>query len=466
LTWELYAACREGAPDAPDVAARVSLLTIGTLQADEKAKGQARDMYCSLVLKGERDAGCRGARDLARRLGLFQPPVGSVTELPPYSFLLSFTFRLRRPYLSRDDDTLYPIDNPVKKDKVFRVPMVAAAGWKGSLRAAATARLALRLRELVAAQETPGGDASFALRARCVVLFGKESEAGARLLNGIIAQCTGRDAAEAEEIGAAFEHYLVAHHLRSDGVDGRQGRLFCYSTIFDRIGLEVINPHDRARRVGRQPILIECVPSGTDGAFELLYVPFDLAGEGETEIRCQVGLDLAWIATAVYDTMTTLGFGAKTSSGYGVTEDQLAVGRLLLNAPQINATGAGRAPAEVAAATEPLPHYFVGANQFHPNLLRPDGELKSEEEYRRDIEGKGRKYSKSQRQLYQKARKRWQKMETAKQTGAGSGRPEEPTPADQAAAKTTECTFTSLSDMVGVVSRLAATLADDGGAQS
>lgn len=45
-------------------------------------------------------------------------------SLPAYAIQIQITFKLKKPYLSKDDDNFYIIDNPIVKDKVFKVPMV------------------------------------------------------------------------------------------------------------------------------------------------------------------------------------------------------------------------------------------------------------------------------------------------------------------------------------------------------
>ena len=67
---------------------------------------------------------------------LIQYPKIEFTSLPPYSFLLQFKFALYKPYISRDEQDFYIIDNPIRKDKVFGLPYIAPSSWKGSLRAA------------------------------------------------------------------------------------------------------------------------------------------------------------------------------------------------------------------------------------------------------------------------------------------------------------------------------------------
>ncbi|HEY89356.1 MAG TPA: hypothetical protein G4N98_06445, partial [Thermoflexia bacterium] len=151
-------------------------------------------------------------------------PTPDLTILPPYSFSLRFTFKLAQPYLSKDDNAFYIVDNPIVRDKVFRLPLVRPSGWKGALRAALWRR----------------GQ--------------HEEDAVVQRLFGVT---------RGEE-------------------DGQAGRLYFYPTYFTQIGLEVLNPHPRATGAGQQPLYFECVPQGAEGTFTLLYVPLDGAAAGES----------------------------------------------------------------------------------------------------------------------------------------------------------------------------------------
>jgi CRISPR/Cas system CMR subunit Cmr6 (Cas7 group RAMP superfamily) len=192
-------------------------------------------------------------------------PDFNVDLFPPFTLWLQFPFRLTKAYLSKDERDFYILDNPVRRDKVFRLPYVAPTTWKGNLRAA--------LWKL-------GHDANHPPVER---LFGNER--------------------------AAEENF-------------RAGRLRFFPTFFKRHGLEIINPHDRERRVGKNPILFESVPPGTPGVFTLLYVPFDRIGKKDKKVtRLQVAEDLQRIAEGVQAMFCTYGFGAKTSSGFGTAVD-------------------------------------------------------------------------------------------------------------------------------------------------
>ncbi|HID63883.1 MAG TPA: hypothetical protein EYP49_14275 [Anaerolineae bacterium] len=288
------------------------------------------------------------------RLDLERPLHDGFAALPRYSFALELRFRLARPYLSQDDDAFYIIDNPVRKDKVFKVPFVAPTSWKGSLRSAATRGLLTAFAALLP-PEPPTDDAEreqleaalWVERARRVMLFGNEKQNDADFLNRWLApRLFPRQSEESEEdwrkrlkkrakeLGERFQAYLIEHGYRTEKIEGRQGRLFFFPTFFDKIDLEIINPHDRARRVGKKPILFECVPTGATGTFRLLYVPYDCPGEvapDEARLRQQVMADLPLVAEAVRDLLTVYGFGAKTSSGFGAVDPRRVAGEVRVN---------------------------------------------------------------------------------------------------------------------------------------
>ncbi len=204
-----------------------------------------------------------------------------LTTLPPGSFLIRFTFKLQQPYVSRDDNDFYIIDNPLVQDKVFRWPMVRPSAWKGSLIHA--------LWQLGYAKEDRG----------------KKGEQVRRLFGTV----------------------------NDDQPDaGKRGRLYLYPTFFTQSGLEVINPHERERRVGKLPILMECVPAGTSSNFSLLYIPFGRIGEDAQETRQEVAADLQLVAEGLQAMMTTYGFGAKVSSGFGLVA-VISDGTVVVNYP-------------------------------------------------------------------------------------------------------------------------------------
>ncbi|GIW56875.1 MAG: hypothetical protein KatS3mg082_3279 [Nitrospiraceae bacterium] len=153
--------------------------------------------------------------------GLRLPPELNLDPWPPEllhrSWLaLEVEFELLTPWYSKDDRLFHVLDNPVRKDRVFGVPFMAAASWKGMLRWAF----------LVVTK-----------------LIGPDREKDE----------TRRKQAKATEL------HLFGNE-KGEEKKFHQGALVFYPTWFDKIGFEVINPHDRSRRAGTQPIYYEVVP--------------------------------------------------------------------------------------------------------------------------------------------------------------------------------------------------------------
>lgn len=352
----------------------------------------------------ELDNSIRGAWQESLSAGAFPqdiqltPYSSVITYLPQLSFMLRIPFQLDKPYLSKDDRLFHILDNPVRKEWVFHVPMVAATGWKGALRAA--------LWQLG---------------------YKEDHEATIRLLG---------NPRESEEQQA--------------------GRLHFFPTFFDQVALEVINPHDRESGVGaRGPILMECVPQEAKGELFLLYVPFGASEQTEAEKHQEVAEDLEVLAQGIKAMLTTYGFGAKTSSGFGTAKDQLAgEGKLYIRADLPN----GDAPAGDVLPEQQqsqLPRYLEAPGRLHPDLHQPDGSLKSEEEYRAFIESRGGQYSKKDKQLYDKAKSWWERegralAESRSQEPEAEAEPKPPEP-----PLVTEYTFDALSELCEQATRVA-----------
>ena len=205
------------------------------------------------------------------------PDSSSFENLPPFSFILKFKFKLRKPYLSKDDDAFYLIDNPVRKEKIFMVPMVASTSWKGALRYAFWQTERKEYDEVV------------------IRLFGNPIECN-----------------ETEEF--------------------QTGRLHFYPSFFEKKGFDIINPHDRqtGKTTDRGPILFEAVRLDQMAEFTLTYIPIF----SNVKIRRESAEDLKELAAAIYAMMTKYGFGAKTSSGFGVAHNKIDEGELVFLLPE------------------------------------------------------------------------------------------------------------------------------------
>lgn len=199
-----------------------------------------------------------------------EKPNFAIDSLPKYSFFIQFKFKLRKPFYSHDDEDFYIIDNPVTKEHVFKIPMMRPSGWKGNLRSTVIK------------------------------------------INNLSVECDSNPLVK-----------KLFGCIEKNGKKQNKGRLIFYPTYFDKIGLEIINPHDRKTKAGTNPLLYEVVPAGSSGTFSLLYIPFDRIGSDDADRKKEAIADFREISKAIKEMLTIYGFGAKTSSGFGVTEDKI-----------------------------------------------------------------------------------------------------------------------------------------------
>jgi CRISPR-associated protein Cmr2 len=156
--------------------------------------------------------------------------------------------------------------------------------------------------------------------------------------------------------------------------------------------------------------------------------------------------------------LTVYGFGAKTSSGFGAVEEQLAgEGTLVLRAKLDGET----APTVAPSAPQPpeLDRYLESPTRLYPDLRREDGTLKSEAEDQSFIESQGRKYGKSEKQRYDKAKRWWEREGQAlvQQIPTAALEPVSPEP-----SSVTTFTFRTLSELGDVAQRVASQLREGG----
>ena len=184
---------------------------------------------------------------------------------------LTVTFQLQAPWFSKDDLPFHVLDNPVHRDHVFGAPFMPASSWKGLLRWAARMKTGL-LAHLEANNNTLN---DWHDSTELVHLFGNERDGS--------------------------EHF-------------QRGALAFRPTWFDKVGFEVINPHDRAKKAGTKPILYEVVPSGATGTLNVLYAP--APGTAAAGIDPQNAMRL--LCDSVESLITEYGFSAKRTSGWGI----------------------------------------------------------------------------------------------------------------------------------------------------
>lgn len=183
-------------------------------------------------------------------------------------------FELQRPWFSRDDRCFHPLYNPLRKDRVFGVPYMSAASWKGLL------RWACRMKEL------------------------KEG-----LLEYL------------EHNGGRFDGWRdppwITHlfgNAKGEEEEFARGALLCHPTWFDRIGFEVINPHSRETRAGTKPIIYEVVPANAEarGRLRLLYAPLPPADPNPDAVSN--------LLEAIRPLIEDYGFSAKRTAGWGIAK--------------------------------------------------------------------------------------------------------------------------------------------------
>ena len=197
------------------------------------------------------------------------------TKLPDPAWIgIEVEFELLTPWYSKDDRPFHVLDNPVRKDRVFGVPFMSAASWKGLLRWAfkiSTGMINLGDKNL-------SEEDNKRFKKQEVFLFGNE---------------------------------------RGEGEEFSRGALVFYPTWFSEVGFEVINPHKRATRAGTKPIYYEVVKAETEGVLRLLYAP--LQGEIEND-----KLKPADFIDSLIDSITALletyGISAKGTAGWGTVE--------------------------------------------------------------------------------------------------------------------------------------------------
>ncbi|MGQ9561843.1 MAG: RAMP superfamily CRISPR-associated protein [Candidatus Oleimicrobiaceae bacterium] len=182
------------------------------------------------------------------------------------------TFTLATPWYSKDDRVFHVLDNPVRKDRIFGVPFMAAASWKGMLRWAC------------------------------------------RVHAGLLNHLSNGHSVEEWDDPPWIAHLFGNEKGEAEHEDFRQGALVFYPTWFDRIGFEVINPHSRERRAGTQPIYYEVVPPEAQGTLTLLYAPLPGATARDGVRPAEV---VEKLLEAIEQLLTTYGISAKRTVGWG-----------------------------------------------------------------------------------------------------------------------------------------------------
>jgi len=108
-----------------------------------------------------------------------------------------------------------------------------------------------------------------------------------------------------------------------------KGRLYFFPTFFkEEAEKDVITPLKRDTRTpARGPINLEVIKPGKNGDFYLLYIPYPKGADFKEE---DVNKDLRFLADALKLMFYVYGFSAKKTSGFGVIEESLEKGEILI----------------------------------------------------------------------------------------------------------------------------------------
>ena len=219
------------------------------------------------------------------------------------TFAIKTNFKLTSPYYSSDNDDFYIISNPCIKEYVFKVPMVRGSSWKGAL--------------LKAGIEIFKEEKNHEYLGNIFRIFGVGNSEYRELFdkndkvieNKILIFL-------ALEMGISFEKEAKEQLKDYFKIKAQKGRAIFYPTYFNRLSLEVINPHNRKTKAGTNPIHYEVVPKDTFGELQIVYIPFDGVLEDNKSIKQQAEQDLKFLQRCI-NKVAQNGIGAKTKLGWG-----------------------------------------------------------------------------------------------------------------------------------------------------
>lgn len=249
-------------------------------------------------------------------------------KLPPCSFALTAEIKLNAPYFSSDDDNFYLVDNPVLKEQVFKVPMVRGSGWKGALAAAAKELVSENFSNFLPFARIWGlGSSEYRnlleslkdedpekLKTRIISL--SLFELGLKLDKNDINDINNKPQEFLKKLSQDLTIKNVKNKALLPYLQPHKGRAIFYPTFFNKLSLEVINPHDRQKRAGTKPIFYEIVPEGTAGRLQIIYIPHDALLTENQVLKEQVTRDLSFLCKTI-EKAADQGIGAKTKLGWG-----------------------------------------------------------------------------------------------------------------------------------------------------
>lgn len=211
-----------------------------------------------------------------RILQRLKAPTGNpLALLSPGSWFLTLQIQLKKPYLGKDDGEVHVQDNPICRDKLFHLPFIRPTTWKGNLRSTAW-------------------------------LLGYDKN-DPKLIVRLFGNSRGEE-------------------------KGQSGRLYFYPTFFMKAGIDLITPLKRQTKTPKRgPLHLECIPSGEEGSFSLLYLANHPKEGKEQEEGEWIREDLGASYRIVQATLFEYGFSAKKAEGYGTADERFTKGRFSFN---------------------------------------------------------------------------------------------------------------------------------------
>jgi len=268
-----------------------------------------------------------------------------VQKLLAYSFILQAQIKLISPYFSHDDDNFYLIQNPCLKEKVFKVPMIRGSGWKGAIARAGKEVI----NDLINKNSDSVEFKDSKLReyiSSYLRLFGTGSD-DFRKLEQMLIDHIKKDKNLDKTKMIQFFLFELGFKLTSEDFNNwdnekkikdwikkrlwdefgknnklpvylrtHKGRAIFYPTYFDKLSLEIINPHNRKTRAGTIPIHYEVVQKGTEGILQIVYIPFDTILEKDNCVKQQIEQDIKFLTKCI-EKVAEIGIGAKEKLGWG-----------------------------------------------------------------------------------------------------------------------------------------------------
>ena len=267
--------------------------------------------------------------DIENQSGLFSDEKeleNYLKTLVPLSFAVNTEFTLASPYYSADDDKYSIFDNPLLKEKVFKVPMMRGSSWKGVV--ASAARVALdndfSIENILSFGRLFGsGSEEF----RKIEELAKKHDYEQKFKNKVLYYALMKfGKVSMDKLNNEKQVKALWKKIKAKELQTQRGRLVFFPGYFDKIGLEMINPHKRRTKAGTQPIYYEVVPAGAKAKFQLFYIPADNITKIQKVRKDEYNNDKKLLIEALKlifqenEDKPQIKIGAKTKLGWGRIE--------------------------------------------------------------------------------------------------------------------------------------------------